>query len=95
MRKGRQLIENMMEQAAFHPEALPGHPIVEIAGHHRVLIENHRGVAAYGKEQILVNVTFGVICIAGCSLEIIRMTKEQLVIYGTIHSVGLQRRNCL
>ena len=93
MEKTRHNFENIKVQTALHPEAVPDHPIVEIAGEHRVLIENHKGIAAYGKEKVLVNVRFGSICIAGCNLQIIRMTKGQLIIYGSIHSVGLHRRN--
>ena len=92
MENRRHFIKNIMEQPLLDPEIIPGYPIVEIAGEHRVLIENHHGVAAYGKERILVKVKFGSICICGCNLEIARMTKEQLVICGIIHSVGLQRR---
>ena len=92
MENRRHFIKNIMEQHLLDPEIIPGYPIVEIAGEHRVLIENHHGVAAYGKERILVKVKFGSICICGCNLEIARMTKEQLVICGIIHSVGLQRR---
>lgn len=92
MVKGRHFFENMMEQSALHPESVPGQPIVEIAGERRVLIENHLGVAAYGTERILVNVKYGFVCICGCNLEMIRMTKDQLVILGRIDSVGLQRR---
>ena len=92
MGKGHDFFERMMEHTALGPESVPGQPIVEIAGECRVLIENHRGVAAYGRERILVNVKFGAVCITGCDLEMIHMSKEQLVVYGKIHSVGLQRR---
>ena len=92
MGKGHTFFEHMMEQSALHPESVPGQPIVEIAGERRVLIENHQGVAAYAAERILVNVKFGAVCICGCNLEIIHMTKEQLVIFSRIDSVGLQRR---
>jgi len=92
MGKGRNFFEHMMEQTALGTESVPGQPIVEIAGERRVLIENHQGVAAYGRERILVNVKFGSVCICGCNLEMMHMTKEQLVIYGRIDSVGLQRR---
>ncbi len=92
MRKEHRFFEQMMKQTALGPESVPGHPIVEIAGEHRVLLENHQGVAAYGKERILVNVKFGSVCVCGCNLEMIHMTKDQLVIYGKIDSVVLQRR---
>ena len=92
MGKRRNFLEQMMEQTAFSPDTVPGQPIVEIVGERRVLIENHQGVAAYGKERILVNVKFGMICVCGCNLELMHMTKAQLVIYGRIDSIGLQRR---
>lgn len=94
MGKGRNFWEHMMQQADLQPESVPGAPIIEIAGDRRVLIENHRGVAAYGKERILVNVKYGMVSICGCNLEMLHMTKAQLVIYGRIDSVGLQRRKC-
>lgn len=92
MGKRRSLFEQLLEQTALGSEAIPGQPIVEIAGDGRVLVENHLGVAAYGKERILVNVKFGSVCICGCNLEMMHMTREQLVIHGRIDSVGLQRR---
>lgn len=90
MGRGRNFFEHMMEQSSV--DTVPGQPVIEIAGDRRVLIENHQGVAAYGREKILVHVKYGSVCISGCNLEMIHMTKEQLVIYGRIDSVGLQRR---
>ena len=87
------LFAYVMEQAALPQESVPGHPIVEIYGDRRVLIESHLGIAAYGKERILVNVRFGIICVCGCNLEILRMTKEQVIIHGNIDSVTIQRRS--
>lgn len=92
MKKRRTFIDLMMEQTALGPESVPNQSIVEIFSNHRVLIENHQGVSAYGQEKILVNVKYGLICICGCNLELMHMTKEQLVICGRIDSVVLQRR---
>lgn len=92
MGKGRYFFEHILEQTEISPESVPGQPIIEIAGEHRFLVENHQGVAAYGSEKILINVKFGVVCVCGCHLELIHMTKEQLVICGRIDSVVLQRR---
>lgn len=90
MARGRNFFEHLLNQSSV--DAIPGLPVIEIAGDRRVLIENHQGVAAYGKEKILVHVKYGLVCICGCNLEMMHMTKEQLVIYGRIDSVGLQRR---
>ena len=92
MGKEHSIWERIMDRSSIEPESVPSQPIVEIAGECRVLIENHRGVAAYGREKILVKVPFGSVCICGCDLEMRHMSKEQLVIYGRIDSVGLQRR---
>lgn len=73
-------------------EALPGQPLVEIAGDGRVLIENHRGVREYSRERIGVKVKFGLVQICGSCLELRCMTREQLVISGRIDMVQLKRR---
>lgn len=92
MGKGRNFIDNMMTQASMNAENFPGQPIVEIAGDRRVLIEYHRGVLAYSKERIQVGVRYGSLCICGCGLEMVHMSREKLIIYGKIDSVNLQRR---
>lgn len=93
MGRAYRFLEQLAEHAELEMEPIPAQPIVEIAGEGRVLIENHCGVKAYCPERILVNVNFGTICVCGCALELLRMTKEQLVIRGRIDSVSLQRRN--
>ena len=90
MQKGRHFLTHVLEESAM--DAVSVQPIIEIVGDRRVLIENHQGVTAYGKEKIMVGVKFGSVCICGCNLEMMHMTKEQLVICGRIDSVSLQRR---
>ncbi len=92
MGKGRSYFEQMIARTDLSPEALPGQSIVEIAGDKRVLIECHRGILAYNRELIQVSVGYGSVCIQGCGLEIIHMTREKLIISGRIDSVQLQRR---
>lgn len=92
MGKGHFFLERLAEDSDWMKEPVPGQPIVEIAGDKRVLIENHLGVKAYGREKILVKVKYGCICVCGRGLELLRMTREQLVIRGKIDAVTLQRR---
>lgn len=74
-------------------EPLPGIPLLELAGENRVLIENHCGVTEYGCEEICVKVSYGKICVCGNRLELIQMTKHQLIITGVIEKISLLRRD--
>ena len=92
MGKGRSFFDNRIPGTSLTAEAVPGRPIVEIAGENRVLIECHRGVLAYSRERIQVGVRYGSLCICGCGLEMVHMSREKLIICGKIDSVTLHRR---
>ena len=92
MGRGGYFLQRLADGADLTTEPLPGQPIVEIAGDRRVLIENHFGVKEYSRERISVKVKYGLVSVCGCGLELMRMTKEQLIICGRIDGVTLQRR---
>ena len=83
MGKGQRILQRLADGADLS---------AEIAGDRRVLIENHFGVKEYSREKIGVKVKYGLVCVCGCDLELIRMTKEQLIISGRIDAVTLIRR---
>jgi len=84
--------QRMADRADLYGEALPGVPVVELAGDRRALIERHRGVTEYSPERICVRLSYGLLCICGCGLELTRMTREQLIISGRIDGIQIQRR---
>ena len=92
MRQGKSWLERLPDGADLPEMALPGVPLVELAGDRRVLIENHGGVTEYGRCRIQVRVRYGLISVCGEGLQLARMTREQLVISGRIDSVTLCRR---
>lgn len=92
MKKEQHFLERLADGMDLSGEPLPGYPLVEIAGERRVLIENHFGITQYSRGEICVKVKFGWISVCGCGLELIRMTKEQLIIAGKIEQVRLLRR---
>ena len=73
-------------------ETLPKSPVIEVLGYRRVFIENHMGIAEYGCCRIVVNVSYGQICISGDHLELAEMTKASLVITGIIDCVSICRK---
>lgn len=87
--KEQKMIHRITAAADLQDEPLPGLPLIEIVGDCRVLIERHMGVTEYGKERIVIRVRYGQVCVCGCRMELIRMTKSQLVINGSIFSVSI------
>ena len=68
-------------------------PLVEILGDQRVLVERHKGVMGYDGHKICIKLSFGMIYVNGCNLEITHMSKDQMIITGKIHDVVLKRSN--
>ena len=90
---GQNKLLGRLTAAAYSQEVpVPGVPIIEIAGNRRVLIECHKGISQYTDRLVCVNVKFGFVQVSGESLEICRMTKDQLVISGCIEQISLGGR---
>ena len=87
----RSIIGRLAAAADLQEETVPGTPIMEIAGNHRVLIEYHKGICHYSNDAVGILVKFGCIQVLGENLEICRMTREQLVITGCIRRITLDR----
>lgn len=73
-------------------EVFSKHPLVEITGTKRVLIENHQGVIGYSPEEIQIKEGYGVLSVTGRGLTFIQLNREKLVISGQIDGVLLLRR---
>ena len=71
---------------------LPGLPVAEIWGTGRVVVENHEGILAYNRKEILVKTAYGQMKIIGQKLELTSMTDAQLIITGKIEGVHLEGR---
>ena len=89
MKQQNHLVERIVQAADLDGETLPKQPLIEVIGQRRVLIENHFGIIQYSNLEICVKVKYGYISICGKQLQIARMTKEQLVIMGSVECVRL------
>lgn len=78
--------------SALPSESMPKNPVIEVLGYRRVFVENHKGIAEYGCHRIVINVSYGQICIAGQHLELAEMTKASLVVTGLVDCVSIMRR---
>lgn len=71
------------------PGQAAGLPRVEMTGRHELRMENHRGILAYGREEIIVSGGKLLVKVRGEGLELRAMTAGELLITGTILSVEL------
>ena len=89
------IYKNSVFSTILHGSEIPAHmlqiPVIEIAGEQRVLIENHFGVVRYSVFEICVKVKFGYVSVCGADLQLVQMTKEKIIITGTINCVRMRR----
>lgn len=84
--------EGLLERAAQAldiPGEAAGLVRVELTGRHEVRMSNHRGILAYGTEEILVSGGKLIVKIKGEDLVLRAMNAEELLITGTVLSVEL------
>ena len=70
-------------------DPLAGLPKVELVGDGELRVENHKGILAYGQEEIHVSGGVFLIKIAGQGLELRAMTGIELLITGKISQITL------
>lgn len=70
-------------------DALAGLPKLELVGDGELRVENHKGILAYGREEIHVSGGSYLIKIAGQELELRAMTGIELLITGKIAQITL------
>ena len=72
-------------------DAVAGVPRVEILGDGELRMAPHRGILAYGPEEIHISGGSLVVMVRGSGLELRAMTPEELLITGTITTVEFMR----
>lgn len=92
MRSGKRVLTRLPMFTDLPAEPLPGQSVVELLGDSRVLIEKHLGVCQYGCQCVSVKMTFGTVTVQGNGLELMHMSRDQLVISGKIDSINVNRK---
>jgi len=92
MKTGSGTKGNLLRRHGTYTPPLPGVPLLELLGESRVLIENHKGVAAYAEDKICVLVKYGRLVVCGSGLTLGYMSKCQLAITGCIDAVLVERK---
>ena len=84
--------ENILERAVRAldlPPDVAGLPRIELLGDREVRVEYHKGILAYGRDEIHVSGGKMIFRILGSDLELRGMNGTELCITGTIRSIEL------
>ena len=87
---GREYLARMAELFDLPADALAGLPKVELVGDRELRIENHRGILAYGREEILISGGSLLVRVRGSGLELKAMRLGELHIVGNISAVEFE-----
>lgn len=83
------LLERTAELLDLPADAVAGVPRLELVGTRELRMENHKGILAYGDQEIQVSGGVFLIQIRGSGLELRAMTGLELLITGRIDSIQL------
>ena len=87
MRRSRLMACKLCERLELPEDALPGLARVTLSGGRRALIENHRGILAYGPAYIAVAIEGGQLGLSGRELRLLAMNRRELLIGGEIEQL--------
>ena len=85
--------ESMLEKTAevfdLPGDVVAGLPRVELLGDRQLRMENHRGILAYGSDEIHISGGKLIVKVRGTNLELRAMNAVELLITGDITGVDL------
>lgn len=82
-------LERTAEVFDLPADAVAGVPKLELVGDGELRVENHKGILAYGREEIHISGGIFLIKVMGRELELRAMTGLELLITGKITQITL------
>ena len=87
--KKERLLERTAEALELPGDLVAGLPRVELTGDRELRMENHRGILAYGSQEIQISGGRLVVKVRGENLELRAMNAGELLITGALRGVDL------
>ena len=87
--KKERLLERTAEALELPGDVVAGLPRVELTGDRELRMENHRGILAYGSDEIQIAGGRLVVKVRGENLELRAMNAGELLITGALRGVDL------
>lgn len=89
-RRREGILERTAELFDLPGDVVAGLPRLELTGDSQLRMENHKGILAYGTEEIRVSGGKMIIRVVGENLELKAMNASELLICGRLRAVELE-----
>ena len=89
-KKRKGLLEKTAAAFALPADVVAGVSWVQIVGREELYVQNHKGILAYGEEEMLISGGKLLIRVRGSGLKLRGMTATDLVITGLIAAVEME-----
>lgn len=91
MRKNKRINEKVNRLLEIPKEVVSQEPRLTILGFEQLLIENYKGILEYEDFYVKINTYIGTVNINGFNLSLKQMTDDDIMIYGKIESIDIDR----
>ena len=88
-KKRKSLLEKTASVFDLPGDVLAGMSCVQLVGREELYIQNHKGILAYGSEEIHISGGKMIVKVRGAGLELRSMNANELLITGSISGVDL------
>ena len=89
-RRRESILEKTAQALDLPGELVAGLPRVELVGDRELRMTNHRGILAYGEEEVHISGGKYILCVRGEGLELRAMNAGELLITGLIRGVDVE-----
>ncbi|OPZ63328.1 MAG: YabP family protein [Firmicutes bacterium ADurb.Bin506] len=86
---GRSIAARAWRAVGARGDVILGLPLITLEGSERLALENHQGVSEYTPSSLVVLTASGPVRVCGRGLRLVSLSKQSLVIQGTLTSVTL------
>ncbi len=93
MRRKKMILQKLLDYGDLSDENLPRRTVIELLGDSRIFVENHRRIMQYGLDEIWLGADYGTVKISGGNLQLRHVSRQKLMITGSIHQIAILRRD--
>lgn len=84
--------QNIADKLDLPRDIILNMPRIQVTGNNEIIIENHKGIILFEKNEVKVNSGIGIISICGSEFEVLFMGGSTITIGGKFTSITYEKK---